>query len=318
MVPMLLKLKAHAANQHGIITRSQVLESGLSDFEIDRLIRRNEWVTVRRGAYMEHDKWDAMTADERHKALVNAVVLKLGGEFVISHASAGIMHNLPAWDIDLDDVHVTRPRGSSTRKQAGIWHHAAAVPDDQLIEPDGIRVTTGTRTVLDTARVSSFESSVAMADAALREGLTTAEQLLDTLNGMRDWPGARNAGRVVEFADALAESVGESLARIVMDAAGLPEPALQVVLRTGDRVDFLFDEQSTVVEFDGKQKYGRLLGPDDDPAEVIWREKKREDRIRELGYEVVRLIWADLKDVEGVGRRIRRAFSRAHGRNSRY
>ena len=135
---------------------------------------------------------------------------------------------------------------------------------------------------------------------------------------MRDWPGARNAGRVVEFADARSESAGESLARIVMDAAGLPRPALQVVLITGDRVDFLFEEQFTVVEFDGKQKYGRLLGPNDDPAEIVWREKKREDRIRELGYEVIRITWADLADVERLGRRIRRAFERARRRGSRY
>lgn len=315
---MLLKLKAHAAAQGGIVTRRQALESGLSDFDIERLIRCKEWIAVRRGAYIERKLWDSMSSEQQHKVLVQAVALKLQGTYAISHESAAVIHKLPLWAVELSDVHVTRPPGASPRKQAGVSHHVATLPDDQITAIEGVPVTVGTRTVIDAARVCSFESSVILADAALRDGHTTSDELLDVLNAMRDWPGARNAGRVVEFADALSENPGESLARIIMDAAGLPRPALQVTLITGDRVDFLFEEQFTVVEFDGKQKYGRLLGPDDDPAEVVWREKKREDRIRELGYEVVRITWADLEDIERVGRRIRRAFERARRRGGRY
>ncbi len=56
-----------------------------------------------------------------------------------------------------------------------------------------------------------------------------------------------------------------------------------------------------VIEFDGRVKYGR--GADEvDPfghrragRDVLWQEKRREDTLRELGYEVVRVVWSDLR-----------------------
>lgn len=43
-----------------------------------------------------------------------------------------------------------------------------------------------------------------------------------------------------------------------------------------------------VVEFDGKVKYQRRRdsedGPDAEPTQVLWLEKRREDAIRRLGH----------------------------------
>lgn len=294
-----------------------MLEAGFSDNEIRQHLRSGRWVCIRRGAYVDHRQWNAMSQHNRHKACIHAVTRNLRGQAVVSHASASVMHDLPLWDIDLSRVHVTRPPGVSTRQEAGVWHHSAALPTDAVVEIDGVPVTGGQRTVIDTARINSFEASVVVADAALRANVATPQDLLQTVDLMRDWPGARNAGRVVEFADGKSESVGESRARVLLSQAQIPRPQLQVTLETGDRVDFLIMEYSTVIEFDGKLKYGRLLGPNDDPGEVAWREKQREDRIRELGYEVVRIIWSDLTRVELVKQRINRAIERAQRRNSR-
>lgn len=71
------------------------------------------------------------------------------------------------------------------------------------------------------------------------------------------------------------------------------------------RVDFLVDRW-VVVEFDGRMKY-------DDP-QVLWAEKRREDALRALGYEVVRLTWSDLDHPERVARLIREARGRAAAR----
>jgi hypothetical protein len=134
-----------------------------------------------------------------------------------------------------------------------------------------------------------------------------------------DWPGSRSAGRVTVFADGLAESVGESRGRVKIAAAGLPAPELQVEMCDDfglvvARVDFLFRAMRTIGEFDGRIKY-RLAGAGSDLEEVLWREKRREDALRALGYEVVRFTWADL---EGAPQQLRRrflaAFARATGR----
>ncbi len=61
-----------------------------------------------------------------------------------------------------------------------------------------------------------------------------------------------------------------------------------------------------IVEFDGAVKYGDC-GPD-----TLIAEKVREDRLRDLGYQVVRVCWADLARPTELLRRIRRAIDRSH------
>ncbi len=92
-----------------------------------------------------------------------------------------------------------------------------------------------------------------------------------------------------------------------MHVCGLPEPEPQVNIRARSgrsaRVDFRFHQQRTIVEFDGMLKY-RSEGD-------LRAEKQREDWLRELGYEVVRLTWADLAKPERVASLILAAFARS-------
>ena len=74
------------------------------------------------------------------------------------------------------------------------------------------------------------------------------------------------------------------------------------------RVDLLIGER-VVVEVDGALKYA-----DDPDGHTLFREKVREDRLRELGYEVVRVTWADLADPAGLLSRVRAALRRAQSR----
>jgi len=77
------------------------------------------------------------------------------------------------------------------------------------------------------------------------------------------------------------------------------------------------DDWPVVVEFDGMVKYGRKRDAVDrwgnqlTPQQVLVAEKRREDRIRELGYQVVRVVWSELDDPAGLARRIRAAINRA-------
>lgn len=71
------------------------------------------------------------------------------------------------------------------------------------------------------------------------------------------------------------------------------------------RVDFLFRAQRTVVEFDGLIKYAGAEG-----RQALIDEKRREDALRSLGHQVVRLTWRDLHHPELVERLLREAFTR--------
>ncbi len=84
----------------------------------------------------------------------------------------------------------------------------------------------------------------------------------------------------------------------------------QVVISDRDgsfvaRVDFLVDGTAVVVEFDGKVRYAA-----GDPG-VLWQEKRREDRLRRLGYVVVRITWADLETPGAVAAKVRAALRAA-------
>jgi hypothetical protein len=176
----------------------------------------------------------------------------------------------------------------------------------------GIRVTSPARTVVDIARSRPYAEALVVADAALRlepPYRCRAADLARVLHDCRTWPGVARAAAVVAAATALAESPLETLNRILFSWARLPRPRLQHVLVDAEdrfvaRVDFYFEEQATVVEADGALKY-------DDPRS-LFREKLREDRVRDLGLAVARAYWRlTLHSPHEQVARVVRAFGRS-------
>jgi hypothetical protein len=159
------------------------------------------------------------------------------------------------------------------------------------------------------ACTTSFEAAVISADAVRRDRRVSAADAERLLNVTEFWPGSATARAAWLFSDPLSESVGESRLRVLMHNHGLPVPILQAELTDADgfvgRVDFFFAYQRTVVEFDGLLKYAAGTR-----APLI-HEKIREDRLRALGLEVVRVTWADLDDPIRTVTGIRHAFTRA-------
>ena len=187
-------------------------------------------------------------------------------------------------------------------------HHRGLLPADQVLAVDGLRVTRPDRTVLDLARLAGFETGVVAADAALREDLVTRDELLALHISTTDWPGSSVAGRVVQFADGLAQTVGESRTRVLCHNVGLPAPQLQVEVHARGRqyfLDLVIEKAMTAIEFDGRLKY--RMGDSFDPRTleaILWAEKRREDDIRSLGYRIERVVWADLGRPRTTGARL--------------
>jgi len=100
---------------------------------------------------------------------------------------------------------------------------------------------------------------------------------------------------------------------VAIARAGLPPPVLQWPVRRHDgtligEVHFGWPQLRTVGEFDGRVKYGKLLRPGEDPADVVFREKLREDALRGEDLGVVRWIWRDIANFSPVADRIRGRF----------
>jgi hypothetical protein len=298
-----------------LLRRADALADGFTDGELARAVRRNELTRLQRGTYARGPVVLPTEPAARHRLTVAATLADLRTPAVVSHVSAAALHGLPLWDVRIDRVHILRPPPASGTGSSRLRLHVARLPGDDVTAIEGLPVTTVTRTVVDVARTCSLESAVVVADCALRTGGTTRDRLSDCLRAMGAVPGARQAARVLDFADGLSESVGESRSRVLMHRLRLPAPDLQVRVLRRDRsvigrCDFGWEEFRTLGEFDGRIKYGRLLQPGRTAGDVVFDEKRREDELRDHRWEVARWTWDDLARPTVVEHRLLRAFAR--------
>jgi hypothetical protein len=309
------RLVALCERQGGVFTAGQARELGVGPDEVQSLRKRRLLVSVRRGVYAFRAVYEGLDPIERTRVDVAGLGLVLVEPAVFSHATAAVLQDLELLDPDLRRLHVTRADLAGSREEAGVHHHAAALPDHHVRRVSGRTVTTAARTVLDVAReVGRLEQAVAAADSALRVGVPRAE-LQEVLDLCRTWPGARLASRAVPLGDGRAANPGESWSRVLLVTHGLPPTHLQLPLYDADghvgTVDFAWSDAGVVGEFDGRLKYRVAPGAEPEEAgRVVFLEKQREDRIRELGYEVVRWVYADLFVPERLVARVGAALAR--------
>jgi hypothetical protein len=329
---MLPQLVAQASAQGDVFTAAQARAAGYSRREIERLRNGGCWVALRRGVYTTREVVNAAGGDSgaRHRLDVAAALLAIGSEQAwATHQSAAVL-----WELafltppDLKQVRLTRPGLPRSRSYPGLHLATAAMPAEHRARCGALPAASGARTVVDLACELPFRDGVVLADSALQRKVATPEHLTQVLLDCRHRHGIRDAARIVDFADGRSESVAESLGRVVFAEQGLPVPDLQQWISdergTIGRVDYLLEQFRTIVEIDGKMKYvpstvkipaGITAATQNRLGEIVWREKLREDRLREAGYEVVRVTWSDLViRPHEVRARVLAAFARASRR----
>jgi hypothetical protein len=292
--------------------RQSLLADGYTDNDIRSMRRTGAVHRLRPGVSVGADAWSALTPDGERRALITGTVPYLTEGAVVSHISAAVLHELPIIDDRSEIVHVTRQQKAGGFRRGHLHTHSSRLDDSAITMITGVRVTSVARTVVDCACTMSLEAGVSLADNALSRGLTSTGELEATLASVGRRRGIVRAAMVVELADAGGQSVGESLSRMIFLRLGLPAPSLQLKVYDGPSLigqsDFAWPEFRTLGESDGKIKYGRLLKPGEQPGDVVWREKLREDALRRLGWEVVRWTWAELMNPALLDRRRRAAF----------
>ncbi|WP_218220387.1 type IV toxin-antitoxin system AbiEi family antitoxin domain-containing protein [Nesterenkonia sp. Act20] len=160
----------------------------------------------------------------------------------------------------------------------------------------------------DTVPRLNFADAVVVLDAYKAGRVGEGERPAGTLSAVEPWlrlvASARGRARwdaAWTFADARAESAGESWARVRIAELGFSAPVLQrmFLLPNGKSciTDFFWEGPGVVGEFDGLMKYrnSRVLSGRS-AEEVVIAEKEREDGLRALGLSVLRFTWADLQD----------------------
>ena len=289
-------------------------EQGYSYTELRRLSRSGDIERVRRGAWTFPGQADDLRSV--HQRLVEATVRQCSPDAVVSHMSAAALHDLPLFSHRLQRVSLTRDRAGGGAIRRYVRVYGSSLPAEDITDLENLRVTSRARTVVDLGCTLPHFEAVPIGDAALRGGSLPTD-LAASLERAGRRTGIGTARRTLAMLDPRSESVGESCSRVVFRDHGIPNPEPQFEIVDGSfvaRVDFAWPEFGTIGEFDGKIKYGELVPEGRTPAEILWEEKVREDRLRALGWQVVRWAWTDLLRPTALIRRLRSAFERGRVR----
>ncbi|WP_198598152.1 hypothetical protein [Blastococcus atacamensis] len=288
------QLRALADTRLGVFTSQEALAVGYSVDDVRVELRTRRWTRLRKGVYVSADE---LRGDPRLRHMVDcvAVLLSLGPGPVLSHSSAARLHGLIVPRSEPQEVRVTAV--DQWRRGRGYRVARAMLAEDDVVPWLQYGATSVARTLVDCAREWALTDSVIAFDAALQGLKIDRAELHRAVLAGRHRVGISGAARALSLSDGRAESPLETRGRLALLSAGLPRPELQVEIHDDagfvGRVDAWYAEAAVALEFDGRVKY---LDPRDgeSPGDVLWREKRREDRIRDTGVRVVRVFNEDL------------------------
>lgn len=303
---------------NGILTAASALSYGVNGTMLARQVKRGQLIRVGQGAYVDRHWYQAEDESGRHLLRVRAIAATVPESVALSHYSAAVAWELPILGEIPSLAHFSRLSPGPNRS-CGSHRIHRQYPTATAVEIGDLTVIDPAHTALGIAAKLGFNAAVVAADAALHRGLVQTSALADVVASCASWPGVTALRAALPILDAKSESPGESLTRLLLIELGFPCTSQEDIHDARDRligrVDFLIDQEYVAVEFDGAVKY-----VEDDanprPNTVLFQEKLREDALRDAGYEVVRLSWADLRDPDGVRRRIRAAIARSRRRRA--
>jgi hypothetical protein len=285
------------------LSRDRILH-GITPNELAKRVKAGALIRVRHGVYVDGPAWQKMKPWEQYRLRVQAAAETFEKPAIFARHSSASVWGIPTIGLD-HPVEALTLKNDGGRSRAGVSRHFAAPGGLQVVRREGLLVTDRIRTVLDLAAFTPFPNAVVPVDHVLRPdrarrlpALTKAE--LEAAIGTH-YSGAarRRILAVIEFADPLSGSAGESLSRALIHVAGFEVPILQQ--RISDPAglvgygDFYWKQSKVVGEFDGEEKYAKpeyLKGRT--PSQAVVAEKNRENRIRATGMNVVRWDWDEL------------------------
>lgn len=151
--------------------RRDLLVEGMTDTQIDCLVRNKVLHRVRYGAYVPTDVWDSCTAEDRHRLLARAVLARAHDETVLTHTSSLTERGVPLWGVPLDVVHTTRDRPERAGRRRTDWvpHRGLLGPGD-VEELNGVAISAAARSAFELTTVVGVEAGLVAVNRLLHAG----------------------------------------------------------------------------------------------------------------------------------------------------
>jgi very-short-patch-repair endonuclease len=257
----------------GVVTGSQARAAGMSQDMIERRVRSGAWQRRARGVFFANDRpfTDA--------ARIRVAVWSYGDNATASALSAAWWWELTRFTPDIVDV--TVPRDANQPRRKGVRVRRRDLPDADVVEVRGLRVTSLSLTTLEAA---VRRGQAKLFDSALQRhvDLSTlwAAQMRNT--GRHGSPAAR---RLLQAATEGTRSEAERILAQILRRAGITGWASNQPIG-GYKVDFVFRGAKLVLEADGMAFHS---GTDD-----FHNDRIRQNVITLAGWTVLRFTWIDL------------------------
>ncbi|MBD1542542.1 hypothetical protein G9E11_09840 [Arthrobacter sp. IA7] len=226
--------------------------------------------------------------------LIRARGLALATGAVVSHLSAAALWGfpLPLRFEDHNIIHLTSRDGARAVRRKKVRGHRLPLAEDEISDGRYVACTSPLRTWLDLAGILTLQELVIAGDFLLRRKapLSTAQALDAFLAEKKGRTGYTKALKARALIRANTDSPKETELRLLLTAAGLPEPGINVPMfdETGGWIqdpDMSYDEFKIAIQYDGAHH----ATPAQRRSDIY-----RDENARGLGWLVLVLTQLDL------------------------
>jgi very-short-patch-repair endonuclease len=253
-------------------------------------------------------------------ALCRAYASKMRPDAHFTGVTAALLWGMPVPD-HLHDLrlHIAVPLGAPVPRGRGVLGRRTTVAPGRVLELDGLRVLSRSETWCELAAVLTEAELVVLADSFVGPDCPAPDMVLAALSAALEAPGRRH--RQVLRAALTRTRTGvrsprETMLRLLLVDAGLPEPEVNVRLMARDgsflaEGDLVYRFARVVLEYEGDQHRS--------DKSVFRRDIRRRERYEDAGWSIIR-VTADDMDIPSNRRelveRVRQRLARGAATSS--
>lgn len=246
--------------------------------------------------------WIAADVEITFRLLLSAAILALPHDVVASHTSAMRLYGLEPRTGRHPHLELSTTRSTVTRHPGVVLHRRQR--QISTIQLDGFPVTAPERTFVDCALRLSFVELVQLGDWLIHTQRTTFDALTAYVID-RHLHGVRRARRAMRYVREGVESPMETIIRLMLTCARLPEPACNVNLTDEDgrflaRGDLVLTRWKILIEYDGWHH--------ERTSDQRRHDIRRRERLEAAGWIVIVITSGDLTQPREIPWRVHRAL----------
>jgi very-short-patch-repair endonuclease len=270
-----------AARQHGVVSRTQLLDLGVRPGQLAVRVRRYWLRPLHRGVYL-------VGPLEVPRARPMSAVLCCGEAAAVSHRSAAVLWQIMEPSADPKAADVIIPPGER-RRRPGVHIHRIELRHDEVTKLDGIPITTPARTLYDLAGSIAGRDLEQVVAEALARRVTDKARIDALVKRYGHRPAARRLMALMgaDQGPARTRSAGEESVLALVRKAQLPRPEVNVRV-LGYEVDLYWRVERLVAEMDGFAFHGSRRSFEAD--------RRRDAVLAAAGLRVMRITWRLLEE----------------------